>query len=221
MWTMLAGVPGKLKTLIDRLTAARAANLDKLDANISTRAAASTALSNATWNGTLAANLGALTTARAAKLDLLPIINPVAESPIAANWPALSSAPFSRTADVVCTVVGGTTFSTSSTSLVNVVTITGRGVLNFVAVTQMSYTGTLQLQIIIDGVTVLDATGGGSANDWAVAVGTLNIGSNISTDTTVNVGLDQVPFRSSLAIKMRVASGSGNRYCVYRLRRTA
>ena len=62
MWTMLAGVPGKLKTLIDRLTATRAANLDKLDANITTRAAASTALSNAVW-----------TDARAGKLDLIGI----------------------------------------------------------------------------------------------------------------------------------------------------
>lgn len=62
MWTMLAGVPGKLKTMLDRLTATRAANLDKLDANVSTRAAASTALSNAVW-----------TDARAGKLDLIGI----------------------------------------------------------------------------------------------------------------------------------------------------
>ena len=48
MWTMLAGVPGKLKTMLDRLTATRAANLDKLDANITTRAAASTAKASPT-----------------------------------------------------------------------------------------------------------------------------------------------------------------------------
>lgn len=80
MWTMLAGVPGKLKTLIDRLTATRAANLDKLDANISTRAAASTALSNATWDGTLAGNLAALTTTRAARLDATVLVNGVIKS---------------------------------------------------------------------------------------------------------------------------------------------
>lgn len=62
MWTMLAGVPGKLKTLADRLTATRAANLDKLDANITTRAAAATALSNAVWSD-----------ARAGKLDSIGI----------------------------------------------------------------------------------------------------------------------------------------------------
>ena len=48
---------GKIQTLLDRLTAVRAAFLD---AAISTRAAASTALTNATW-----------TDARAAKLDNL------------------------------------------------------------------------------------------------------------------------------------------------------
>lgn len=66
---MLAGVPGKLKTLLDRLTAARAANLDKLDANVSTRAPAATALSNAVW-----------TDARAAKLDANVLTNGVIKS---------------------------------------------------------------------------------------------------------------------------------------------
>ena len=67
MWTMLAGVPGKLKTMLDRLTATRAANLDNLNTTISSRAAASTALTNAVW-----------TDARAGKLDLLPLVDPVA-----------------------------------------------------------------------------------------------------------------------------------------------
>lgn len=69
MWTMLAGVPGKLKTLLDRLTATRAANLDKLDADISTRAAASTALSNAVWTNT-----------RAGRLDASVLVNGVIKS---------------------------------------------------------------------------------------------------------------------------------------------
>ena len=80
MWTMLAGVPGKLKMLLDRLTATRAANLDgltsartgyldRLDATISSRAPASTALSTATW-----------TAARAAKLDSTVLVNGVIKS---------------------------------------------------------------------------------------------------------------------------------------------
>lgn len=208
MWTMLAGVPGKLKTLIDRLTATRAANLDKLDANITTRAPASTALTNAVW-----------TDARAGKLDLLPLVDPVSESPIAADWPTLVFGGFGTAdAEVVRRVVGGVAFTTASLSLVDVVSVTGRGVLNFVAITTTNAVNSAQLQIIIDGVTVLDATGGGASNNqWAVAVGALNIEST----SAVQAALDQIPFRSSLVIKLRGTSGAGDRKCVYRLRRTA
>lgn len=60
MMELLAGVPGKLKALADRLTAARADNLDRLDAAISSRAQQSTAVSNAV-----------LTDARISKMDNL------------------------------------------------------------------------------------------------------------------------------------------------------
>lgn len=53
MIDFLLGVPGKLKTIYDYLVAnlstTRTAKIDNLDAAISTRAAASTALTNATW----------------------------------------------------------------------------------------------------------------------------------------------------------------------------
>lgn len=67
----LMGLPGKVKTLLDRLTSTRAANLDSLDAQVSTRAPASTALSNVVWTNGLAASLaGALLLDRA---DILSI----------------------------------------------------------------------------------------------------------------------------------------------------
>jgi hypothetical protein len=60
--SFLLGVPGKIKAVYDHLTthlaSARAAKIDNLDAAISTRAAASTALSNATWTNALASILG-------------------------------------------------------------------------------------------------------------------------------------------------------------------
>jgi hypothetical protein len=58
----LLGLPGKVKTLIDRLTSTRATNLDNLDAAITTRAAAATALSSATWTGTRAGYIDLLNT---------------------------------------------------------------------------------------------------------------------------------------------------------------
>ena len=60
MWTMLAGVPGKLKTILDRITAVRAGlldNLTALDVAVSSRAPASTALSTANWTNAIAARL--------------------------------------------------------------------------------------------------------------------------------------------------------------------
>lgn len=60
MVELLAGVPGKLKTLLGRFTATRAAALDNLDAAITSRAPANTAVSNAV-----------LTDARVAYLDNL------------------------------------------------------------------------------------------------------------------------------------------------------
>lgn len=57
---MLAPLYNAIQNVLTRLTTTRAANLDKLDANISTRAASSTALSNATWSD-----------ARAGKIDNL------------------------------------------------------------------------------------------------------------------------------------------------------
>lgn len=60
------GLGGKLKTLLDRLTAGRAAAIDNIDVPVSTRAAAATALSSGTWSGALATILaGAMKLARA------------------------------------------------------------------------------------------------------------------------------------------------------------
>lgn len=56
----LLGLPGKVKTMIDRLTADRATKLDNLNATVSSRAPSATALLSTTW-----------TNARAAKLDNL------------------------------------------------------------------------------------------------------------------------------------------------------
>jgi hypothetical protein len=61
---MIWAIAGKLSTLLARLTSGRASNLDNLDAAVSTRAAASTALSSTTWDGTKAGYLDAAITSR-------------------------------------------------------------------------------------------------------------------------------------------------------------
>lgn len=64
MSAFLFGVPGKLKTLLDRLTATRAGYLDRIDATVSSRAPASTALDSSVWTGTKAGYLDAAVTSR-------------------------------------------------------------------------------------------------------------------------------------------------------------
>ena len=71
MSSFLMGVPGKIKTLLDRLTSTRAEKLDKLDQldkfddTISSRAPASTALLNTTWSDQRAVNIDATISSRA------------------------------------------------------------------------------------------------------------------------------------------------------------
>lgn len=148
MLAILAGVPGKLKTLIDRLTSTRAANLDNLNATITSRAAASTALSNATW-----------TDGRAAKLDNIttPLLD---KPPIAAGLvgPA-SNASFASTTSAP---QGAANFATSAAcgstgAYVDVINVTGSGLLtglHMVGTPGGAGTPTYSLQLIIDGVTI-------------------------------------------------------------------
>lgn len=186
MWTMLAGVPGKLKTLLDRLTAARAGYLDRLDATISSRAAASTALSNATWTNT-----------RAGKLDLIKQ-SPV-DSPPAAD--GLSGAVLSYTSPPDYRVVGGAQFTTGSTTLVTALSVTGAGVLNFLTVTGGSDIGA-QVVITIDGVVALNTTFSGAAAQSTTMV---IVGAFMQS---YSIALDQVPFRSSLLVQVRATGSS-------------
>lgn len=66
MIDFLLGVPGKLATistyLTTNLSALRAAKIDNLDVAISTRASASTALTNATWTDVRAAKIDSIET---------------------------------------------------------------------------------------------------------------------------------------------------------------
>ena len=77
MIPVLLSIPGKLKTLIDRITLARMQKIDeitpermsRLDAAMTSRAAASTALSTATWTNLRADNLDQIASSRMTKID--------------------------------------------------------------------------------------------------------------------------------------------------------
>ena len=195
MWTMLAGVPGKLKTLADRLTATRAANLDKLDANITTRAAAATALSNAVWTDT-----------RAGKLDKVDGIEADAqfctEDPTS-RPPIASGLQYSIGA---VSTLGIQTAAPNTITAGSSHTYTGAGVVEMIALHNGSGSSVAgSITITIDGVVALTWSGNVSASSALTCAGCF-AGDAFS--------LGRVPFRSSLQI---ACTGLAARYRYYKV----
>ena len=104
--------------------------------------------------------------------------------------------------------------STSSTSAVDVVNITGSGVLEFAALQVSSPGGQAgRLQILIDGVQVCDATTGAAVNHLVCPVG--NISS--SAGNVGSVSLAAVPFSKSLQIRIfATVAAPVSGWCKYR-----
>ncbi len=172
MLGFLAGLPGKLKTLTDRLTSGRAANLDNLDAAMTSRAAASTALSTAQWTNALAAAL------------------------LAVKQRAPTSY-IGNGSEIVTITYGiiGAAFALSGWTTANVLKTlrseTGAGVLNLVAVTANNTTArTIRVKVTIDGVVVVDVT---SISINSNRMGILPIGSLASWNDLVYENASVIP----------------------------
>lgn len=203
MSAILYGVPGKLKTLIDRLTSARAAKLDNLDAATSTRAPASTALSNAVW-----------TDARADKIDdLVPVYDPILQPPIGLV-PSSPGQSTNVTTLQLDNISGLEKTTTTSTSFVNIVNYEGGGVLEFCALA--IYQELCYLQVIVDGITLADISLDPSASNWAAKA---VAGLYLNTSSYTTIALTQIPFRQSLVIKARISS-TGTAAVYYRYRKS-
>jgi len=198
MFAILASVPGKLKTLLDRLTSTRAANLDKLDANITTRAAASTALSNAVW-----------TDARAGKLDIVGTpVEATGKSPMAGGIPIMSSGML---------YLQQTARTTPGTTVA--VDIAGSGVLNLASLRIVTGSSggmnvNAEMKVTLDGIahSVTGSTTSSNADLSRYLVGYAANGEPVV--------LDQIPFNASLKIELiattLVAGGSATVYYKYR-----
>jgi len=193
--SFLLGLPGKIGTLLTRLSDTRATKLDNLDAAVTTRSAAATALSTVQW-----------TSARAAKLDSLatvPITNGVVEG-----------SAFTPDAALDTLVSGLTTASTSSTSFADAVNYTGPGVLLFAAVKKTAQNTTME--VILDGVTAISVVANGSSGDTAIAVGML-----CGPTATPILIPEPIAFRTSLQIRHKTASAVAPSVAIYRYRETA
>lgn len=203
MWTMLAGVPGKLKTLIDRLTATRAANLDKLDANITTRAAAATALSNAVWTDT-----------RAGKLDLVGNpVSPIDEVPLAGGLGRNTTTnTFIISPSFPHWMIESAAVTTSGP--VSALALTGRGVITHALVyadAGAGESGAAYITVTIDGVAFTqELIVTASSQRAKCLIGGLEWG-------------EQIPFYSSLSISIgwTTRTGSPDVRAYYRYRQVA
>jgi len=136
------GVPGKLKTLLGRLTSTRATNLDYLDAAVTSRAAASTALSSATWTSTRAGYIDRLDAA----------ISTIPTSPINLIQRGQTD-PTTTTTDVTITAVD------MAKTVIHLLTDSGLG---FTSGAAVYLTSTTNLRIIVGNA------GGTSVVSWEV-----------------------------------------------------
>jgi hypothetical protein len=210
MIDFLLGVPGKLKTISDWLTtywtAARAAKIDYLDAAISSRAPAATAVSNVDY-----------TPARAAALDSVAPVstNPILSPPIA-NGLTLPTNTFSSnvTYNALTTACAGQYASSTSTSYVAAVNVAGKGVLNFLAFSASGATGNLRLTI--DGVVIFTL----SNDNNKVCIGAIQVQSPNPYDI-YGVTYDNIPFKQSLLIEHLTNNSSYQVTTVYKYHRTA
>lgn len=200
MIELLAGVPGMLKSLRDRLTASRAAKIDNLDVTVGSRAPGNTALSNQVW-----------TDARAAKLD-------VANSPIGrsttgiigrgqSHWiPQFGKHP----------LWGSLTSLTASSSgtLKEVLSVTGPGVVGLVIGENSGSSG--QIQVELDGAVVFSGNIPGGVGSLVPVIGHIIPSpewNGVSTGYWALPGFDNVPFYSSFKIRL---SGTTSAYFTYR-----
>ena len=211
MLGFLAGVPGKLKTLTDRLTSTWAAKLDTLAANFTSTisgridAAISSRASATDW-----------TSVRAGKIDTIAA-NPNGLAPIASG--VLASA---RVVGITYTtpLFHGAASVAVTSAFATVVSVTGSGVLWLASLyCQSGTSGNIRLKITIDGVVVSDETYA-HAGLRSILVGAAYYAKVIS-GTALGEQFVAVPltFRSSLLIEASSAPNN-NTEAYYRYVRT-
>lgn len=199
----LKSIPGLVQTVLDRLTATRAGLIDNLDAAITSRAAAATALSNAVW-----------TSARADQLDAVAQERPLATGGLLGG-PTLTGDSGSL---AQMSVLGLSLVSTASTLDVDVVNYAGPGVLSFLMGHIGSAGGGGFITVTIDGVVAFAGTtniGTGAYNRKCL------VGSHAYFNAANGaIAFEDIPFSTSLRIQHRAASGSSIN-TIYRYRKHA
>lgn len=207
----LRGLPGQIATLLARLTSGRASALDHLDADISTRAPASSAVSSATWTSALAAFL--------ALVQKPPVASGLINSPreFASAGGTIVEMGYS---DLI------QSSTSASSSFVDAVNYSGAGVLQAVWLNraQNATPDACTIEVIVDGATVLSyTTAAGSANfTYATCVvGGVQRYSDGTNYYVLPGAMDDIPFTTSLQIKRKNSSGNATHSVYYKYRKTS
>jgi len=150
----LLGLPGRVSALLGRLTETRASNLDRLDAAVTSRAPAGTALSNLVWTDAIAAKLGAMHV----------------ETP-----PTALPAPWILPSGV--TYAGSETITAVSYSFSVAYSRSGAGSLRMLA-----FKGIDGVRVTVDGVVAISVTSLDESKHYAIW-GALSDGNVLSADT--------------------------------------
>ena len=213
MSMFLAGIPGQVKTLLDRLTSARAAKIDNLDATVTSRAPSSTAVSNTNYTSARATKLDQLdaavssraaastavsssnyTAARASKLDNLDNL----DAPVSGIKGIPKAASTGSSGSAVIT----------ATSFTTVVSVSGSGMLCYIRAwgedDLVQVAG--QIRVTADGVNV-----------WGdgLDVGGVSGNPQEATSSMVIQLSSPIVFNSSLVIAAKAAASSSDVNVVY------
>lgn len=204
----LLGLPYKIKVLLDRLTTDRAAKLDNVNDTITSRAPASSALTNQVWTDALAAKLGGV------RANLPPVValDYSVDTINLTQFPILHTGSFKAA-------------STSSTTYQDLVNVQGSGYITALFLQGSSSIYGANLQLIVDGVTLFSVHT--DSNTMRTLVGNTNITSILpvfpyTEERNVIQLQDGFPiyFSSSLVIRVASLSASNTQYIYYRLFRT-
>lgn len=220
MLGFLAGLPGKLKTLTDRLSATWAAKLDTVAGLVTSTWAAKLDTLASNFTSTISGRIDAAITTRAP--DSSPLLSPPMTNGIVMY--STASSQVSLNALIAASWPWWISHSTGAvgTTWTDVVNITGSGVIDFAAV-QLAASGsaaTLYADIILDGVTQMSFSGVSASN--AAGVGPVLIG---TVGGSVTYGFtpvfESIAFKTSCQVRVKSSSATYTAQGCARVRRNS
>lgn len=224
MIDFLLSVPGRctlilngVNTLLTNYTAVRAAFLD---AAISSRAPASTALSTAIWT---AARAAALDTMAALSANISTLLqNPVLSPSTTLSFNITATAEVREALLTVVGLEGSSNVSPGAGVYSTAINEVGRGVINFLALVETATpaSGTKGYRVTIDDQVFTGNIGGASGAKACIAIGALGIDDSGASAIVSGIAFENIPFHTLFKVEFTNAVAGGTFNAISRYRRT-